>query len=115
MIKRSFFFVLGFITGIAILYWPRKDVEVIEEEYDAQFTFSINNTNDLIIEYLSRAGYTYVGPRSLTVFKTTQWEFNMINVPDRAVREHHAKLMELGVNPSVQITRKSDDKVLPWV
>lgn len=115
MIKRSFFFVLGFVTGIAILYWPRKTEEVAEEEYDARFTFSINDTTDLIIDHLSRAGYTYVGPRALTIFKTTQWECQMENAPAWAVREHYAKLMELGINPSVQITRKSDDKVLPWV
>ncbi|KKL94978.1 hypothetical protein LCGC14_1859230 [marine sediment metagenome] len=115
MIKRSFFFVLGFITGIAILYWPRKDVEVMEEEYDAIFFFSVNDTTDFIVEYLSRAGYSYVGLRPLPLNQTTQWEYRMQDAPDWAIREHCETLAKLGVNPSVQIIRKSDSKILPWV
>lgn len=115
MIKRSFFFVLGFIAGIVILYWPRKAEEVLEEEYDAYFFFSIDDTTDFMVDHLTRAGYSYVGMRPIPQNQTSQWEIQMEDAPDWAVREHYDKLLQLGVNPSVKITRKSDDKVLPWV
>ena len=107
-IKQVLFFVLGFVTGIAILFWPRKDEKVPEEEYDAYFLFSINETTDFIVDHLTRAGYTYMGVRPIPQNQASQWEYRMEDAPDWAIIEHSNTLMKLGVNPGISVIRKSD-------
>ena len=119
MIKRIGYFLLGFVIAMILLFYPRgrkgSDLEP-EELYDAEFWFGLQDTKASMIEQLEMAGYDYMGELPLPHGdQYTQWLYKMEDAPKWAVENHFHLLVQIGVEPGVKVTRKSDGANVPWV
>lgn len=120
MIKRIGYFLLGFLTALVLLFWPRRsevseELYSSEELYDAEFHFGLQDSSDSMVEQLKMAGYTYVGDIPLPNGQHTQWLYMMKDAPKWAIKEHHNLLLQLGIDPGMKIFSRNDGKELPVV
>ena len=118
MIKRIGYFLLGFLIAMILLFYPRgrkgSGLEP-EELYDAEFWFGLQDAKAFMIEQLEMAGYDYMGELPLPHGQYTQWLYKMEDAPKWAVENHFHLLVQIGVEPGVKVTRKSDGANVPWV
>lgn len=112
--RKIGYFILGFTTAMILLFYPRRSEES-EELYDAEFWFGLQDTKDSMIEQLEMAGYDYMGELPLPHGQYTQWLYKMEDAPKWAVENHFHLLVQIGVEPGVKVTRKSDGVIVPWV